>query len=142
MNEEQLLSHLQKTSVPNLERMEYGFSHWDCTAFYETPMSRVDYLLELKCRETHYPELLIEQAKYDWLIEEAGKRSARPAYINWTPQGIFAWDLYRVREPHWEVKQLPTTTQFGDRYFGDPDFVPIVPKVVGFLPVADAVILP
>jgi hypothetical protein len=67
MNEEQLLSHLQKTSVPNLERMEYGFSHWDCTAFYETPMSRVDYLLELKSRETHYPELLIEQAKYDWL---------------------------------------------------------------------------
>jgi hypothetical protein len=134
MNEQELLEHLAKTSVPNLERMEYGFSHWDCTAFYETSLGRIDYILELKCRETHYPELLIEQVKYDWLIEEAGKRSARPAYINWTPKGIFAWDLYRVREPHWGTHELPSTTKFGDPR--------LVPKVVGFLPVADAVRLP
>ena len=134
MNEQQLLTHLARTSVPNLERMEYGFSHWDCTAFYETSLGRVDFILELKCRETHYPELLIEQAKYDWLIEEAGKRSAKPAYVNWTPQGIFAWDLYRVKEPSWAPRLMPATTQFDDTQE--------ILKVVGFLPVVDAIQLP
>ena len=134
MNEQQLLTHLAATSVPNLERMEYGFSHWDCTAFYETSLGRVDFILELKCRETHYPEMLIEQAKYDWLIEEAAKRKARPAYINSTPQGIFAWDLYRVSEPAWAPELMPATTQF--------DHTEQIIKMVGFLPVADAVQLP
>ena len=134
MTEEQLLTHLSRTSVPNLERMEYGFSHWDCTAFYETSLGRVDFILELKCRETHYPEMLIEQAKYDWLIEEAGKRSAKPAYVNWTPQGIFAWDLYRVKEPNWAPRLMPATTQFEN----NEEIV----KVVGFLPVVDAIRLP
>jgi len=134
MTEQELLDHLKNTSVPHLERMEYGFSHWDCTAYYDTHLGRVDYILELKCREMHYPELLREQAKYDWLIEEAGKRSARPAYINWTPKGIYAWDLYRVREPHWETRELPATTAF--------EVNDLVPKVVGFLPVADAMVLP
>jgi len=134
MNEQKLLTHLAATSVPNLERMEYGFSHWDCTSFYELPFGRVDFILELKCRETHYPEMLIEQAKYDWLIEEAGKRSARPAYINWTPKGIFAWDLYRVKEPIWAPRLMPATTQF--------DNTQEIVKVVGFLPVADAMVLP
>ena len=131
MTEEQLLTHLARTSVPNLERMEYGFSHWDCTAFYETSLGRVDFILELKCRETHYPEMLIEQAKYDWLIEEAGKRSAKPAYVNWTPQGIFAWDLYRVKEPSWAPRLMPATTHFEN----NEEIV----KVVGFLPVVDAI---
>lgn len=134
MTEEQLLTHLARTSVPNLERMEYGFSHWDCTAFYETSLGRVDFILELKCREIHYPEMLIEQAKYDWLIEEAGKRSAKPAYVNWTPQGIFAWDLYRVKEPSWAPRLMPATTQFEN----NEEIV----KVVGFLPVVDAIRLP
>jgi len=134
MTEAQLLEHLKRTSVPNLERMEYGFSHWDCTSWYPVGLGRVDFILELKCRETHYPELLIEQAKYDWLIEEAGKRSARPAYINWTPEGIFAWDLYRVREPHWSERLMPATTEFEN--------TEKIVKVVGFLPVADAIRLP
>jgi hypothetical protein len=134
MTEQELLDHLKSTSVPHLERMEYGFSHWDCTAWYGLPFARVDFILELKCRETHYPEMLIEQAKYDWLIEEAGKRSARPAYINSTPAGIFAWDLYRVKEPSWEPRLMPATTQFEN--------TEAIVKVVGFLPVVEAMRLP
>jgi hypothetical protein len=133
MNEQQLLEHLKETTVPNLERMEYGFSHWDCTAWYDTPMGRVDFILELKCRETHYPELLIEQVKWDWLLEEAGKRSARPAYINSTPRGIYAWDLYRIKEPIWEERILPATTNFENR--------DQIRKVVGFLPITEAMVL-
>lgn len=133
MSEQELLDHLKETTVPHLERMEYGFSHWDCTAWYDTPMGRVDFILELKCREIHYPELLIEQVKYDWLIEEAGKRSARPAYINSTPRGIYAWDLYRVKEPIWEERLLPATTEFENR--------DQIRKVVGFLPVTEAMVL-
>jgi hypothetical protein len=133
MNEQELLEHLKETTVPNLERMEYGFSHWDCTAWYDTPMGRVDFILELKCRETHYPELLIEQVKWDWLLEEAGKRSARPAYINSTPRGIYAWDLYRVKEPIWEERILPATTTFENR--------DQIRKVVGFLPITEAMVL-
>lgn len=133
MTEQELLEHLRETTVPNLERMEYGFSHWDCTAWYDTPMGRVDFILELKCRETHYPELLIEQVKWDWLLEEAGKRSARPAYINSTPRGIYAWDLYRIKEPIWEERILPATTTFENR--------DQIRKVVGFLPVTEAMVL-
>lgn len=133
MNEQELLEHLKETTVPNLERMEYGFSHWDCTAWYDTPMGRVDFILELKCRETHYPELLIEQVKWDWLLEEAGKRSARPAYINSTPRGIYAWDLYRIKEPIWEERILPATTAFENR--------DQIRKVVGFLPITEAMVL-
>ena len=133
MNEQELLEHLKETTVPNLERMEYGFSHWDCTAWYDTPMGRVDFILELKCRETHYPELLIEQVKWDWLLEEAGKRSARPAYINSTPRGIYAWDLYRIKEPIWEERILPATTTFENR--------DQIRKVVGFLPITEAMVL-
>jgi hypothetical protein len=39
-----------------------------------------------------------------------------------------------VREPHWEVKELPATTAF--------ERTDLVPKVVGFLSVADAMVLP
>ena len=133
MNEQKLLTHLAATSVPNLERMEYGFSNWDCLAWYDTPVGRVDFVLELKCREAHYSEMLIEQAKYDWLIEEAGRRSGRPAYINSTPAGIFAWDLYRVKEPIWTPKMLPATTAFED--------TEEIVKVVGFLPISEARVL-
>lgn len=133
MTEEQLLTHLARTSVPNLERMEYGFSNWDCLAWYDTPVGRVDFVLELKCREAHYSEMLIEQAKYDWLIEEAGRRSGRPAYINSTPAGIFAWDLYRVKEPIWTPKMLPATTAF--------EHTEEIAKVVGFLPISEARVL-
>ena len=134
MKEEELYQHLKRTSIWSLEKMEYAFSHWDCTAFYETQLGRVDYILELKCRDAHYGEMMIEQVKYDWLIEEAGKRSARPAYINWTPQGIFSWDLYRVKEPIWTPQMLPATTEFENTEW--------IQKVVGYLPIADAIQLP
>lgn len=133
MTEEQLFQHLKATSIPTLEKMEYAFSHWDCTAYYKTILGRVDFILELKCRDEHYGEMMIEQVKYDWLIEEAGKRSARPAYINSTPEGIFSWDLYRVKEPIWSTKMLPATTEFENTEW--------VEKVVGYLPIADAIVL-
>lgn len=131
MTEEQLYQHLRATSIPTLEKMEYAFSHWDCTASYETNLGRIDFILELKCRDEHYGEMMIEQIKYDWLMEEAGKRSARPAYINSTPEGIFSWDLYRIREPNWKPMMLPATTEFENNEW--------IEKVVGFLPIADAI---
>ncbi len=71
--------------------------------------------------------------KWDWLLEEAGKRSARPAYINSTPRGIYAWDLYRIKEPIWEERILPATTNFENR--------DQIRKVVGFLPITEAMVL-
>lgn len=134
MTEQELFDYLKREKmVTNLERMEYGFSHWDCTARYDLPIGYVEFVLELKCRDQHYSEMLIEQVKYDWLIEEAGRRSGRPAYINSTPKGIYAWDLYRVREPIWGEKILPATTEFENREQ--------IRKVVGFLPIAEAIVL-
>jgi len=133
MTEKELFDYLKTSTIENIELMEYGFSNWDCLAWYDTPVGRVDFVLELKCREAHYSEMLIEQAKYDWLIEEAGRRSGRPAYINSTPAGIFAWDLYRVKEPIWTPRLLPATTAFEDTQ----DIV----KVVGFLPISEARVL-
>jgi hypothetical protein len=134
MTEQELLDHLAATSVPNLKRMEYGFSHWDCEAHYDTSLGRIEYVLELKCRNLHYDRMLIEQPKWDWLIQEATRRNGRAAYINATPRGIFAWDLMRVQEPAWLLREMPETTAY--------DRTAPIPKVVGFLPISEAMVLP
>ena len=49
--------------------------------------------IELKSRKTHYPDLLIEESKYQGLLLAAGIRSLTPWYINATPEGIWGFNL-------------------------------------------------
>jgi len=104
--EAELFDYLKDKHFPDLEKSEGTFDHFDCTTIEK------NLYIELKCRHTHYPDLLIEQKKYRRLISQAG--SMVPYYINSTPEGIYAFDLSRVPEPSWSEKWMPITTEFVD----------------------------
>jgi hypothetical protein len=127
MTEHQLFNFLEE-KFAGLERAEDPFSTWDCTFSVETPLTTVNYYAELKCRDAHYPDLLIEEDKYRRLMQAAAATGRRPVYICSTPEGIWGWDLIKVRMPSWEARLMPATTEFED--------TEKVLKVVGFLPVA------
>lgn len=102
MKEQELFDWLKTNYYSNLNRSTKTFDHFDCIT---------DSLyVELKCRHTHYPYLLIEKMKYRRLVNEAGNLT--PYYINSTPEGIFSFNLSELPEPKWEEKWMPATTQF------------------------------
>lgn len=119
MKEQELFDHLKQKFYHDLVKSEGQFDTFDCIS------QDHQLYIELKCRHTHYPDLLIEQSKYVRLVDEAGFRVLDPWYINSTPNGIFAFDLSRVPEPAWEERWMPTTTEFAN--------TSKKVKVVGFL---------
>ena len=106
MREQNLFEYLKTTHFPDLVRSKNVFDHFDCTT--ETK----NLYIELKCRHTHYPDLLIEEIKYRRLLAQAG--SMLPYYINSTPEGIYAFDLSSTPEPEWSERWMPRTTEFVD----------------------------
>lgn len=119
MNESDLFDYLKTNHFPNLTKSESTYDSFDCMDIY------TGYYIELKCRHTHYPDLLIEKSKYDRLQLEAKFHSLSPWYINSTPEGVWGFDLSRVPEPTWEERWMPTTTEFANTSKKT--------KVVGFL---------
>lgn len=63
-------------------------------------------VVELKCRNTHYDELMLEKYKYDKL-----NKHERPYYINSTPKGIYIFNVKNIT-PNWVVNQMPKQTEF------------------------------
>lgn len=84
-----------------------------------------DAYVELKCRRTHYPTLLIEKKKWDYLAEIRARTGCRTLYINSTPKGIYQWDLGALEEPQWLLRRMADKTDFA----GGKQ----VEKLVGFL---------
>jgi hypothetical protein len=66
-------------------------------------------VVELKCRHTHYDELLLEKDKYESLMQQANSLGYTPFYINETPQGIYAFNLRKITI-RWTTRRLPTST--------------------------------
>ena len=125
MKEAELFNYLKADLYPDLEKSIGIFDSFDCIS------KQAGHYIELKCRATHYPTLLIEEVKYRKLITQSAERDLIPFYINSTPLGVFSFDLMDLAEPIWEVKYLPATTQFGRS--GKVD------KLVGYLPIDEAV---
>ena len=125
MKEIELFDYLKTFLYPDLEKSIGIFDSFDCIS------KQAGHYIELKCRATHYPTLLIEEVKYRKLITQSAERDLIPFYINSTPLGVFSFDLMDLAEPIWEVKYLPATTQFGRS--GKVD------KLIGYLPVEEAV---
>jgi len=125
MKEVELFDYLKTFLYPDLEKSIGIFDSFDCIS------RQAGHYIELKCRATHYPTLLIEEMKYRKLITQSAERDLIPFYINSTPLGVFSFDLMDLAEPIWEVKYLPATTQFGRS--GKVD------KLIGYLPVEEAV---
>jgi len=73
-----------------------------------------DAYIEMKCRRTHYPTLLIEKKKWDYLADIRARTGARTLYINSTPQGVYQFDLGAINEPEWQLKALPNKTDFAN----------------------------
>ena len=73
-----------------------------------------DAYIEMKCRRTHYPTLLIEKKKWDYLADIRARTGARTLYINSTPQGVYQFDLGAISEPEWQLKALPDKTDFAN----------------------------
>jgi len=117
VKEQELFDYLKFKHFPDLAKSEGTYDSFDCTTDDKS------LYIELKCRHTHYPELLIEEMKYRRLINQAG--SMTPYYINSTPQGVWAFDLSRVPEPAWSERRMPATTEFSDTRK--------IIKLVGFL---------
>ena len=125
MNEDDLFSYLKNFLYPDLVKSEGIYDAYDCVS------QQAGHYIELKCRATHYDELLIEEMKYRKLITQAAERDLIPYYINYTPLGIFSFDLMDVPEPVWVSHQMPATTQFENDNKID--------KLVGYLPIEEAV---
>ena len=123
--EPQLFDYLKENYYPDLEKSE-EFDNWDCISL-EAKM-----FIELKSRKTHYPDLLIEESKYQGLLLAAGIRSLTPWYINSTPAGVWGFNLTDIPQPKWEEKWLPITTEFENRTKRT--------KLVGFLKLEDGIV--
>ena len=125
MNEVILFDFLKMNLYPDLERAPGIYDAFDCIS------AKAAHFIELKCRQTHYSTLLIEQMKYQKLISQAYHRDLLPFYINSTPLGIYSFDLTDMPEPKWVTHQMPATTEF--------DRNEKVDKIVGYLAIEEAV---
>jgi hypothetical protein len=115
---EEILFQFLKRMISDLEKTSQ-FSYRDAYS------KRYNLTLELKCRRTHYQDILIEKYKWDNLIRHKNIR-----YVNSTPKGVFSFDLKELPEPDWQDHKMPKQTDFQDRNF--------VLKKVGYLPIVDA----
>jgi hypothetical protein len=122
LTENELFTLLKDFHYPDLERVvDDKYSSYDCIS------DEYGFYVELKCRQSHYDELMIEKLKYDRLKNWADVMGMIPLYICSTPQGIWEFNL-DVLDIKWEDRDdLPATTQFEDKAR--------ISKVVGYLPI-------
>jgi hypothetical protein len=109
MKEQELFDWLKAEKFPDLVHSPEEYDGFDCTSEKEK------LFIELKSRRTHYPELLIEKMKYDFLLEESAKLGLSPWYVNSTPEGIWAFALLDLKDIQWDEKWLPSTTEFANK---------------------------
>lgn len=124
MSELELFQFLQTNYLRDLEKSPNQFERNDCAS------NERGLVIELKCRRTHYAELLIEKNKFDALVSKAANLNYQALYINSTPLGIYAWNLLE-QDIVWQSEPMPATTDFENAN--------TVNKVVGYLPISKAI---
>jgi hypothetical protein len=105
MKEQDLFVYLKENCYPDLIKSKESMSRWDCYSL--ASYARI----ELKCRKVHYDELILEKKKYDAMVSKCQYDLDIPYYINWTPKGIYRWNLYKIN-PSWSKRFLKATTEF------------------------------
>ena len=126
MKEQDLFDYLVNNYYPDLVKAKSKMSRWDCYSPETT------HRIELKCRATHYDTLILEKKKYDAMVLKCNDNLDIPIYINYTPEGIYRFNLFEIK-PNWEVKYLKKTTTFTNNNQ--------IAKEIAMLPVIDAEIL-
>lgn len=108
MQESELFDILKNGYLSDLKMSEDQFSRWDCVS------DKFRYRIELKCRNKHYDNLMLERDKYFAMILAYIETGYKPLYINSTPKGIYIFDLSKIN-PEWTTdKRMPKTTDFDD----------------------------
>ena len=125
MIEAELFDYLKQHLYPDLVKSPGIFDSFDCIS------QQASHYIELKCRHTHYPTLLIEEIKYRKLITQSAERDLIPFYINSTPLGIYSFDLMDIPEPEWVIHWMPATSEFDNRNE--------IEKLVGYLDIEEAI---
>jgi hypothetical protein len=125
MTEQSLFDYIKATYLEDLEKSEHTYEYIDATSYgYRLT-------IELKCRHTHYDELILEKDKYESLMQQANELGFTPFYINSTPEGIYAFNLRKIKVS-WTTKRLPSNTVENG---------PVVDKEVALLHINEAVAL-
>ena len=119
MNEKELFEWIKDNLIPDLEKT----NQFDYTDAYS---KKYNMNIELKSRYTHYNSLLIEKMKWDKLIA-----MSNPRYVNYTPKGIYSFNLLKIETPFWFDRVMPKTTEFEN--------TEKIVKTVGFLDINLAV---
>ena len=127
MDEDKLREYLKLNYLKDLQKATNPMSRWDCVS--DIHKLRV----ELKCRRTHYNTLLLEKKKYDAMLKSVKVNNYRPLYINSTPNGIYSFDLSKIK-PKWITnKKNPATTDYDNNEK--------VIKEVTYLPISESDII-
>ena len=126
MNEMQLFLYLKNRYIPDL------IMHPDPVARFDCESEQLGVYIELKCRETHYDELMIERDKYHAVTQRAWVDGKTALYICSTPKGIWSFNLNKLTMPAWYYFDgLPATTEFENTQK--------VVKSVGYLNIKDGI---
>jgi hypothetical protein len=117
MLEFDLYCYIKHKWIPDLIKVDYRYEHYDAYSVnYQS-------IFELKCREKHYRNLILQKNKYDSLVSLAGKMNYRALYVTRTVRGIYCWEF--PMELEWEKQMLPLNTEFGCKTK--------IPKTVAYL---------
>ncbi len=103
MTEQGLFDYIKATYLEDLVKSEHTYEYIDATS------NGYRLTIELKCRHTHYDELILEKDKYESLMDRANDLGFTPFYINSTPKGIYAFNLRKVTVT-WTTRRLPAST--------------------------------
>jgi hypothetical protein len=125
MTEQSLFDYIKATYLEDLEKSEHTYEYIDATS------NGYRLTIELKCRHIHYDELILEKDKYESLMGRADELGFTPFYINSTPEGIYAFNLRKIKVS-WTTKRLPSNTV---------EHGPVVDKEVALLYINEAVAL-
>jgi|JYMV01.1.fsa_nt_gi hypothetical protein len=109
MRENKLLERVEEVFKWGITKTDSDFCRWDA--------ENEDYIVELKCRRTHYNTQIIEYGKFDALVDEANKIGKEVMYIAATPEIILVFEITKLCAEgynfNWENKSLPSHTDFG-----------------------------
>ena len=97
--EKGLFNWIKKNFISDLKESEKPTSRHDCFS------KEYNLDIELKCRRTHYSDLIIEKKKYDALILRSKEHGTIPVYVNSTPKGIWAFYIADIKIK-WQNKLL------------------------------------
>ena len=118
ITENELYNWIKKNFIEDLKESEKRTSRYDCFS------KEYNLDIELKCRRTHYSDLIIEKKKYDALMLRSKEHGTIPVYVNSTPKGVWAFYIADIRIT-WQNKLLPKHTDFSDNTF--------IEKKIGYL---------